>query len=227
MRIGVLGTGVVGQTLAGALAPLGHDVAVGTRDVDAALARKEGPWPGMPTFREWHETNPSVRVATFSEAAADAEVVVNATSGTGSLDALRSAGQANLGGKVLIDVSNPLDFSRGFPPTLSVANDDSLAERIQREFPDGRVVKTLNTVTAPVMVDPSSVGDGDHHVFVSGNDRDAKADVASWLREWFGWREVVDLGDITTARGTEMYLALWVRLMAAFDSPMFNVRIVK
>src|SRR5437764_6257818 len=153
MRIGVLGTGVVGQTLSAALARLGYDVAIGTRDVEAALARSEGPRPGMPSFAEWHGEHASVRVAAFPDAAAAGEVLVNATAGSASLDALHAAGEANLHGKVLIDVSNPLDFSAGFPPTLSVANTDSVGEQIQRAFPGASVVKTLNTVTAAGMVD--------------------------------------------------------------------------
>lgn len=227
MRIGVLGTGAVGQTLSAALAGAGHDVVVGTRDVEGALARTESTQAWVPPFADWHAANPEVRVGTFAAAAAHAEAVVNATAGVASLAALRSAGAENLDGKILIDVSNPLDFSAGMPPTLTVSNTDSLGEQIQRAFPDAKVVKTLNTVTAPVMVAPRSVGDGDHHVFVSGDDQDARARVAGWLREWFGWRDVVDLGDITTARGTEMYLALWIRLMGPMGSPMFNIKVVR
>jgi 8-hydroxy-5-deazaflavin:NADPH oxidoreductase len=133
--------------------------------------------------------------------------VVNATSGAGSLDALRQAGGANLEGKVLVDVANPLDFSRGMPPTFSVANTDSLGEQIQRAFPGVRVVKSLSTITAALMVDPGQVAGGDHHVFVSGDDPDAKAQVMRLLTDGFGWRQVIDLGDITSARAAEMYVA--------------------
>ncbi len=217
---------MVGQALSAKLAEIGHEVVIGTRDVDAALSRTDAPRPGMQSFAEWHDANPSVKVATFAEAAAHGEIVVNATAGTASLEALQQAGTQNLDGKILIDVANPLDFSGGMPPTLSVVNTDSLGEQIQRAFPGARVVKTLNTVSAPVMVHPAGTGSGEHHVFVSGDDGDAKAEVTRLLGEWFGWRDVVDLGDVSTARGTEMYLALWIRLMAAMGSPMFNIRIV-
>ncbi len=227
MNVGVLGTGIVGQTVAGKLAELGHDVVIGTRDVDAALARSEGPRPGLPSFAQWLEQHPEVRAGTFAEAAAHGELLVNATAGTGSLEALEAAGADNLDGKILIDISNPLDFSRGMPPTLSVSNDDSLGEQIQRGYPGSKVVKTLNSVTAAVMVNPASVGEGDHHAFVSGDDAGAKAEVTRLLQDGFGWRNVLDLGDITTARGTEMYLALWIRLMAPLGTPMFNIKLVR
>ena len=227
MRIGLLGTGMVGQTLSGALARIGHNVVIGTRDPEAALSRTEATRPGMEPFSRWHGANPGVSVETFSDAAAHGEIVVNATAGTASLDALRAAGQDNLDGKVLIDVANPLDFSAGFPPTLSVANTDSLAEQIQRAYPGARVVKALNTVTASVMVDPQGLGGGEHDVFLSGDDAGAKDEVGRLLREWFGWQRVIDLGDISTARGTEMYLALWARLMAATGSAAFNIRVVR
>jgi 8-hydroxy-5-deazaflavin:NADPH oxidoreductase len=226
MRVGVLGTGIVGQTLGGKIAEVGHAVMVGTRDVEASLARTEPGMAGSPPFSEWLAQNPEVKAGTFAEAAAHGEVLFNATNGSGSLEALRLAGSANLDGKILVDVSNPLDFSAGMPPTLFVSNSDSLGEQIQNAFPGAKVVKTLNTVTAFVMVDPGRVGDGDHHAFVSGNDPSAKAEVTRVLREWFGWKDVIDLGDISTARGTEMYLALWIRLFAALGTPMLNVKVV-
>ena len=228
MRIGILGTGIVGQTLGGTLAAGRHGVAIGTRDPEASLARTEPPRPGMQSFSEWHQANPNVGVVTFPEAAGHGEIVINATAGQVSVDVLQAAGAESLGAKILIDISNPLDFSAGFPPTLTVANSDSVAEQIQRAFPDAKVVKTLNTVSAPVMVDPGSVAGGDHHIFVAGNDAAAKGDVTGLLGEWFGWPadHVLDVGDITAARGLEMYLALWVRLMMGRGSPMFNVKVV-
>jgi predicted dinucleotide-binding enzyme len=208
MRIGVLGTGIVGRTVGGKLASLGHEVAIGTRDPAATMARTEGGPMEQETFAEWHARNPGIRVVPFAEAASHAELLVNATNGAGSLEVLRSAGEANLDGKVLVDISNPLDFSQGMPPSLFVSNTDSLGEQIQRAFPGVKVVKTLSTVNAFVMVDPSLVAGGEHTVFVSGDDAAAKEQVTGFLREWFGWRHVVDLGDITTARGVEMYLPL-------------------
>lgn len=227
MKIGVLGTGVVGQTLAAKLVELGHDVVVGTRSVAETMAHAEpGPY-GLPPFSAWLQQHPGARVETFAGAAQHGELVINATSGMGALRALQDAGADSLAGKILLDISNPLDFSQGMPPTLSVVNTDSLGEQIQRAFPTANVVKTLNTVTAGLMVDPRRVGDGNHALFVSGNDAAAKAQVTQWLAEWFGWQHVIDLGDITTARGTEMYLPLWLQLMGALGTPMFNIQVVK
>jgi predicted dinucleotide-binding enzyme len=226
VRVSVLGTGMAGQVLSGKIAELGHDVMVGTRDVQTLLARTEGGMAETPPFSEWLAEHPGVKVGTFAEAAAHGQVVFNATAGHAALEALQAAEPHNLAGKILIDLSNPLDHSAGFPPTLSVCNTDSLGEQIQRAHPQARVVKTLNTVNAYVMVDPKGLGDGDHHVFVSGDDQAARAEVASILRDWFGWEHVVDLGDISTARGPEMYVALWLRLFGALGDPMLNVKVV-
>ncbi len=227
MQIGIFGTGMVGQTVGGALSELGHDVVIGTRDVAATLARTEPGPMGFPPFGLWQKEHPAVRLGTFAEAAGHGAILFNATSGTVSLEALRLAGAGALDGKVLIDISNPLDFSRGMPPSLAVCNTDSVGEQIQRAFPGAKVVKALNTVTAFLMVNPGLVGGGDHTLFVCGNDAEAKAQVSGWLRDWFGWREIIDLGDITNARGTEMYLPLWLRVWGALGTGMFNVKIVK
>jgi 8-hydroxy-5-deazaflavin:NADPH oxidoreductase len=136
------------------------------------------------------------------------------------------AGEDNLNGKILIDVSNPLDFSRGMPPTLWVSNTDSLGERIQRRFPEAKVVKTLHTMNAYVMVDPAQLVGADHTVFVSGDDAEAKAEVGELLRS-FGWTDIIDLGNITTARGTEMLMPIWLRLFGALQKPVFNFKIVR
>jgi predicted dinucleotide-binding enzyme len=168
-----------------------------------------------------------VGLGTYASAAAHGEIVVNATSGVGSLDALKEAGEANLAGKILLDVANPLDFSKGMPPTLFVSSGDSLGERIQRALPRTRVVKTLNTVTASLMVDPAALAGGEHDMFVCGNDAAANTEVAGRLKEWFGWKNVVDLGDITNARGTEAYLLLWVRLWGVLKTPHFSIRLVR
>lgn len=226
MKIGVLGTGMVGQVISGKLAELGHDVVVGTRDVSKTLAHTEPNTYGLPAFSVWLEGKPEIKVGPFAEAAAHGEILINATNGLGSLAALTEAGEANLNGKVLMDISNPLDFSAGMPPSLAVVNLDSLGEQIQRAFPAVKVVKTLNTVTADLMVEPRRLADGDHHVFVSGDDAAAKTQVTEHLKSWFGWRNIIDLGDITTARGTEMYLALWVRLWSGLGTNMFNIKVV-
>jgi len=226
MRIGILGTGVVGQTLAEALANKGHEVTIGTRAPQETLARTEADMYGRPPFRVWHEQHPSVAFGTLAEAAANAEVVVNAITGGGSLEGLKAAGEANLAGKVLLDVANPLDFSHGMPPSLFVCNTDSLAEQIQAAFPTARVVKSLNTMTASVMVDPKSLAGGDHTVFVSGNEAEAKATVSELLRE-LGWTDILDLGDLTSARGAEMVLTIWVSIMGALQTPRSNIKIVR
>ena len=222
MKVAILGSGMVGRTLAGAFAQRGHEVAMGTRDVGQLLDRDAG---GQP-FSAWFEEHEGVRPLDFAAAAAHGELIVNATAGAMSLKALRAAGGANLAGKILLDAANPLDFSRGMPPTLTVANTDSLGEQIQREFPEALVVKALNTVTAALMVQPELLAGGEHDLFVCGNDARAKAEVIALLREEFGWRTVHDLGDISAARGMEMYLLLWIRLMGLHGSPQFSVRVV-
>ncbi len=226
MKVGVLGTGVVGQTLAGFIAELGHDVKIGTRDVEKTLSRTGHDQHGSPYIGEWLKSHPQCKLYTFAEAAQQ-DLIINATSGAVSLDALRMAGEQNLSGKILMDVANPLDFSHGMPPRLTVANGDSLGEQIQRAFPKTKVVKTLNTVNSRVMVNPKAVAGGDHDIFVSGNDAGAKAQVTDLLMKWFGWKNVIDLGDITTARGVEMLLPLWVQLIGVMQTPLFNFKIVR
>lgn len=221
MRIAVLGTGIVGQSVAGRLAELGHEVTTGTRDVTATMARTAPDAMGNPPYAAWAAGYPQVRLATFADAAAGAELLVNATSGGVSMAALAAAGTENLAGKVLIDIANPLDFSRGFPPSLFVKDTDSLGEQIQAAHPDLKVVKALNTLTAALMASPAQLGGGQHSVFVCGNDPGAKKTVTGLL-ESFGHTDVIDLGDISAARGTEMLMPLWLRLMGALNTPMFN-----
>jgi 8-hydroxy-5-deazaflavin:NADPH oxidoreductase len=226
MRFGILGTGVVGKTVAGRLDGMGHDVMVGTRNPEETVARSEQDQYGNPPFSAWQQEHPDVRLGAFAEAAAHGKLVVNSTAGVASLEALEMAGEDNLNGKILIDISNPLDFSRGMPPTLWVSNTDSLGERIQRRFPEAKVVKTLHTMNAYVMVDPAQLAGADHTVFVSGDDAEAKAEVGELLRS-FGWTDIIDLGDITTARGTEMLMPIWLRLFGALQKPVFNFKIVR
>lgn len=216
MKVGVLGTGVVGRTLATKLAELGHEVTMGSRSADNEDAAA---WAAGAAAGASH--------GTFADAAEAGEVVVNATAGGASLDALAAAGQENLAGKLLIDVANALDFSAGFPPTLSVFGHDSLAEQIQRAHPDAHVVKTLNTMNCDVMVDPARVP-GDHNVFVCGDDDGAKAQ-ARELLESFGWPpdSIVDLGDLTAARGTEAYVLFWLRLYGAFGTGDLNIKVAR
>jgi predicted dinucleotide-binding enzyme len=227
MNIAVFGTGVVGQVIAQALTEKKHKVVLGTRDPAASKERKTQEGWGTP-FGVWHAAHAGIPVATYAEAAATGEIVVNCTSGAGSLAALALAGEAALGEKILIDIANPLDFSKGMPPTLLVCNDDSLGEQIQRAHPRLKVVKTLNTMNAELMVNPGRLA-GEHDVFVSGNDETAKARVKSLLSEAFGWpaRNILDLGDITTARGTEQILPLWLRLYGSLKTADFNFHVVR
>ena len=217
MRYAVLGTGSAGRTIAGRLAELGHQAMVGTRDPEATRARSE--------YADWAAAHPGVGLVTYADAAAAADIVVNATNGAAAIDVLTLAGSDRLAGKVLIDVSNPLDFSQGMPPTLLVKDTDSLAEQIQRAFPQTRVVKTLNTMNAEVMVHPDVLSDPGT-VFVSGNDPDAK-EAATQLLSEFGHTDVIDLGDLSTARGAEMLLPIWVRLMGLMGTARFNFKIVR
>ena len=213
MKIGILGAGQVAQTLAAGLAKSNNEVMVGARN------------PAK--VKEWAAQNPQVKIGSLSQAAAHGEILFNATRGAGALEALKSAGEANLNGKIMIDLSNPLDFSHGMPPSLTVCNTDSLGEQIQRMLPGVKVVKTLNTVTSGLMVDPRSLAGGDHTLFLSGNDQAAKDQVARLLGEWFGWRDFFDLGDISTTRGAEALLLIWVPMMMKVGKPAFNFKIVR
>jgi len=226
VRLGILGTGTVGKTIATRLAGLEHEVMVGTRNPQETTSRTESDRYGNPPFSAWQQEHPEVKLGTFAEAATHGEMIVNATAGAVSLEALEQAGEDNLSGKGLIDLSNPLDFSMGMPPSLSVVNTDSLGEQIQRRFPEAKVVKTLHTMNAYLMVDPAQLAGADHTVFVSGDDPVAKAAVTDLLRS-FGWTDIIDLGDITTARGTEMMLPVWLRLFGALQKPVFNFKIVR
>lgn len=213
MKIGILGSGMVGQTLARALAKVGNEVMIGTRS-PAKLA-------------ELVAQSPRLRVGSFAESAAFGELVFNASKGDASLEVVKSAGAANLKGKILVDVANPLDFSQGMPPTLFVGNSDSLAETIQRALPDSKVVKAFNTMAAAMMVEPQSLADGNHSLFICGNDSGSKTRVAALAAEWFGWSDVIDVGDLTGARATEALLPLWIRLFGKFGTGNIQFKVVR
>jgi predicted dinucleotide-binding enzyme len=216
MKIGILGSGMVGDAIGTKLVQLGHQVKMGSR----TAANEKG--------TAWAKKNGiGASFGTFAEAAAFGEIVFNCTKGDGSLEALKLAGTANLKSKILVDAANPLSFSNGNPPSLTVCNTDSLAEEIQRAYPEAKVVKALNTVNCALMVNPSLVADGEHDLFVCGNDAGAKAKVTEILTHWFGWKHVTDLGDLTNARAMEMLLPLWVRLFGKYQSPMFQFKIVR
>ena len=215
MKIAVLGSGMVGTTLASKLVYLGHPVMLGSRSRDAG--------------QEWlRSAGGTGQIGTFADAAAFGDMVFDCTNGANSIAALRLAGAKNLDNKILIQVGNPLDASKGMPPTLTVCNTDSLGEQTQREFPEARVVKALNTVNCEVMIAPSRVA-ADHDLFICGNDQAAKREVTARLCEWFGWKpgNIIDLGDISNSRGTEMFLALWTRLWRALGTPHFNIHVTR
>jgi len=216
MKIAVLGTGMVGNAIATKLVDIGHQVMMGSRTAYSDAGQ------------EWlRSVGSKARIGTFADAAAFGEIVIDCTNGANSLAALRQAGAANLRGKILIQVGNPLD-NKGMPPSLTLCNTDSLGEQVQREFPDVRVVKALNTVNCDVMVEPSRVP-GDHDLYICGNDAAAKREITGRLSEWFGWESgnIIDLGDITSSRGTEMFLALWVRLWGVLGTPHFNIHVIR
>jgi len=215
MKIAMLGTGSVGATIGTKLVQLGHEVRMGSR---SASNEKGLAWVKA--------TGDKASLGTFADAAEFGELAFNVTSGSGSILALEAAA-AGLAGKLVVDVANPLDFSKGFPPSLTSGNTDSLGEQAQRALPASKVVKALNTVTAQLMVDAKRVAGGDHDALICGNDAEAKAQVTTILKDWFGWVNVVDLGDISKARGLESYLALWVRLYGALGTADFNIKIMR
>lgn len=213
-NIAILGTGMVGDSIGTKLVSLGHTVKMGSRTANNEKATA------------WTTRNGELASnGTFAAAAAFGEIIFNCTTGHASLEALQLAGRENLQGKILIDVANPLDFSKGMPPSLTVCNTDSLGEVIQRQFTDVKVVKALNTMNCHLMVNPGLLKDPGN-VFICGNDADAKTEVENLLKS-FGWERIIDLGDISAARGTEQILPIWVRLMGKLGTPMFNFSIVQ
>jgi len=213
-NIAILGTGMVGDAIGTKLVSLGYKVKMGSRTSTNEKATA------------WTVKNGDLASnGTFAAAAAFGEIIFNCTQGQVSLEALQLAGRENLQGKILVDVANPLDFSKGMPPSLSVCNTDSLGEVIQRQFTDVKVVKTLNTLNCQLMVNPGLLKDPGN-LFICGNDSESKTEVGKLLKE-FGWEKIIDLGDISAARGTEQLLPVWVRLMGALNTPMFNFSIVQ
>ncbi|WP_310416827.1 NAD(P)-binding domain-containing protein [Chamaesiphon sp. OTE_8_metabat_110] len=222
MKVAIIGSGIVGQTLGKKLVELGHDVVLGTRDPNK-LDEAKG-WAG--SLSDWlTAVGNKATVATFAAAAAQGEIVINATHGMASLEALKIAGVENLQNKILIDVANELDFSQGMPPKSLATDTTSLGEKIQAAFPDAKVVKTLNTMNCQMMVDPKQLADGNHTVFISGNDVDAKSKVTELLQS-FGWTDIFDLGDITSARATEMMMPIWLRAFGKLGNVPYNFKIV-
>ncbi len=225
MNITILGTGMVAQTIATKLIQLGHTVTLGTRNPEETKNRNTPNQRTGQSFYDWYSKHDGVLLKSLDTSANKADLIINATSGQASIEALEAVGEGNLAGKILIDISNPLDFSQGMPPSLFISNTYSLGEKIQERFPDLKVVKSLNTMNTYIMMHPESI-DGDHSVFVSGNDDNAKIEVIALLKS-IGWKEenIIDLGDISTARGTEMLLPIWLRLWKALGHTNFNFHI--
>ncbi len=216
MKIAVFGTGTVGNTIGSKLIELGHSVMMGSRSADNEKAN---------AFVAQHSGR--AKAGTYEDAAGFGEIIFNCTAGVGSKEALQMAGEKNINGKIIVDIANPLDFSGGMPPSLAIVNTNSLGEEIQNSFPKTKVVKTLNTMWCGLMVNPGMLNGGDHQVFICGNDADAKGKVSEILRS-FGWQDknILDLGDITKARGTEMYLPLWLSIYGATNNGAFNIKII-
>ena len=226
-NIGILGTGMVGRTIGARLAELGYPVMIGTRDVAKTQAKTEkGPYGG-PTFAEWHKQHQNIKLGSFAEAAKFGEILFNCTNGVASLEVFQAAKPENVKGKTVIDISNPLDFSKGMPPSLvpQFANTNSLAEEIQKTYPGANIVKSLNIVNCEVMVNAKKTN-GDPTMFVAGNNAAAKDETKAILKQ-FGWNDIIDLGDITGARGMEMVLPIWLRVWGATQNGYFGFKIVR
>ncbi|MFX1476722.1 MAG: NADPH-dependent F420 reductase [Promethearchaeota archaeon] len=224
MKIGIIGSGNVAQTLGVKFLSLKHEVMISSRDV----SKDKGTIPSAENWvKNQIKKGYTASAGSFSEAAKFGELLFNCTAGKYSWLALETAGKENMKDKILVDIANPLDFSRGWPPTLTVVNDYSLGEQIQASFPETKVVKALNTLTAALMINPDMLN-ASHTLFICGNDEEAK----KWVKDeilvkWFGWKDIIDLGDIKGSRGMEMYLMLWVRLYSIFDTANFNLKIIK
>ncbi|MFQ6198683.1 NADPH-dependent F420 reductase [Streptomyces sp. NPDC000405] len=214
MKITVLGTGGGARAHIAKLAGLGHEVHVGTRDPRATLARTEPDMMGTPPFKEFLAEHPGIQLHTFGDAAAASDgLVINGIDGHNAVAAL-SAIAGRLAGKTLIDyavpyiynpdVEHPWPTPWGIMPKLEPVDTDSLGERIQRALPDTKVVKSFVTQEQTTVVDPKAVGDGDHTMFVAGDDADAKRQATELLKA-YGWTDVLDLGPLVCARGMEMY----------------------
>jgi len=225
MKIAILGTGMVGRAHAEKLSQIGHEVMFGTQDVEKTLHSEAPDAMGNPGFSSWYSAHSQIKVASFAVAAEYGELIIEALNGQVAVSVLTRISD-QLAGKILIDIANSLDFSKGMPPSLSVCNTDSLGEQIQKALPQTKVVKTLNTVTAMIQANPLDLANGDHHIFMSGNDEAAKKQVTQLLQEWYGWRLILDLGDMTTARGTEMYLPLWLSIFGKVQNPLFSIKVI-
>jgi len=230
MKVVILGTGNVGQTLAEKLISLDHEVMMGTRDVAVTLERKGSGNSGDLSFGEWHSNNKKVQLMTFQDVVREGELIINALHGAAVIPVIQSCNLSDFDNKLIMDIANPLDFSKGFPPSLlpGMNNTNSLGEEIQKLLPNSKVVKTLNTMWCGIMVNPEMINNGAHQNYICGNDKEAKEKVTDLLAS-FGWNKdyILDLGDITNARGSESTLLIWTRIYGIMGSGAFNMKIVK
>jgi hypothetical protein len=226
-KIGILGTGMVGQTIAAKLVELGYEVVIGTRDVSETTSNHDRTPMGGPPFSEWHRLHQTIKLGTFSDSAKSGDIIFVCTNGGATLDVLRQAMTSNFEEKTVIDISNPLDFSKGMPPSLlpKLTNTNSLGEEVQKALPRANVVKSLNIVNCEVMVNAKKTG-GDPTMFVAGNNSAAKEETVVILKQ-FGWTDIIDLGDISGARGMEMLLPIWLRTWGATKNSNIGFKIVR
>ena len=220
MKIGVLGTGVVGEAIASAIVQKGFNVRMGSR---SASNEKAEAW--------MKKSNDHASVGDFNDAAAFGDILFLCLNGEHAMDAIDAIDEENVRGKIIVDITNPLDFSAGMPPRIiqDYGNSTSLGEEIQKALPHAHVVKTLNTVNYKLMVDARIVNGGDHHMFLCGNDADAKNKVKHFLVDNFHWKadHLLDLGSIQTARCIEAIVPFWVSVWQALGTPLFNFKIVQ
>jgi 8-hydroxy-5-deazaflavin:NADPH oxidoreductase len=229
MKITILGTGTVGQTMAQKFIALGHDVFLGTRDAASTLKRTIKINNENTLFSDWLEKNKKIILSTFEDASKAGELIINALQGAATLDVFKTTNENHFDDKIIIDIANPLDFSNGFPPSLiqNLQNTNSLGEELQKALPNAKVVKTLNTMWCGLMVNPKMIGNGNHQNYICGDDADAKNSVLDILKT-FGWEDenTLDLGDITNARGTEATLLIWTRVFGATKNGAFNFKMI-
>jgi 8-hydroxy-5-deazaflavin:NADPH oxidoreductase len=220
MKTGVLGTGMVGEMIGTALIQKGHEVMMGSRTTNN---EKAAAWAAKNGNKACH--------GMFEDAAKFGDIIFICVNGSIAADVLQQAGADHFINKVVIDLTNPLDFSNGFPPSLlpNYCNTYSLGEEVQKILPAAKVVKALNTVTASLMINANLVNNGYHNLFICGNDIDAKNTVKHFLADNFNWKPelMIDLGDIKSSRLTEGMIPFWVGVMEAEQSAIFNFMIVK
>ncbi len=195
MKLGIIGSGTVGQQLGLGFIRLGNDVKIGTRDTAK--------------LNDWiKQAGTKSSAGSFEDAAKFGELVILATNWEGTFNAVNLAGKENLSGKIIIDVTNPLDFSQGPPPKIAVSPGNSGGEQIQKMLPDSKVVKAFNTVSAYIMISPKRES-GEPDMFIAGNDEHAKK-VVTTLAENLGWNSVIDMGDISQSYWLEALAMVWI-----------------